>query len=305
MSYRFLVVCLNPTIQRTLIFNQFIPGQVNRAKLQWVHGSGKGVNTSRVLLQLGGQVTHLTQVGGITGDQFLEMVKTDGLTIEPLPITQGIRTCTTIIDESSGAVSELVEEGMPVDPHHEDLLFEVYGRLLHTHQAILINGSKAPGFSSDLFPRLVSLAKDHNREVFLDYRGSELLESIQLRPDWIKINLQEFISTWFPERETIMEGISDQLTSTELLTLLDIQKNFGIRFLITNGKQPALGLWDQTYRWFEIPKVKGINPIGSGDSVFAGLAWALSQGKDIPRALEFSLDCGRRNYQQVKPGSLF
>jgi 1-phosphofructokinase family hexose kinase len=305
MSVRFLVICLNPTIQRTLVFSNVIPGQVNRAKNQWVHGSGKGVNTTRVLHQLGASVTHLTQVGGCTGSQFTELVKSDGLSLVPLPITQGIRTCTTIIDESTGSVTELVEEGIPVDPNHQDIFFQIYIQLLTEHQVILLNGSKAPGFSQDIFPRLVMLAKEQNRQVFVDYRGTELLDTIQFRPNWIKINLQECIATWFPQRETLLEGSSVHLTQSEFELLMELHHSYNICFLITHGGQPALGIWDNQFRWFEIPQTKGVNPIGSGDSVFAGLAWAISQGKDVAEAIEFGLDCGRRNYLQVKPGSIF
>ena len=58
----FVTLCLNPTIQKTLCFDKISRGEVNRASKNFTDASGKGINVSRVLAQLGKQVLHVTQL---------------------------------------------------------------------------------------------------------------------------------------------------------------------------------------------------------------------------------------------------
>jgi len=49
----FLTICLNPTLQKTLCFSSVVPGTVNRTGVHRLDVSGKGINVTRVLTQLG------------------------------------------------------------------------------------------------------------------------------------------------------------------------------------------------------------------------------------------------------------
>ncbi|HAP56468.1 MAG TPA: carbohydrate kinase, partial [Sphaerochaeta sp.] len=59
-----LTVCLNPTFQNTLRFASFKIGEVNRASEHYLDASGKGMNTARIVSQLGEQSMLLTHLGG-------------------------------------------------------------------------------------------------------------------------------------------------------------------------------------------------------------------------------------------------
>ncbi len=60
----FLTVCLNPTLQKTIVLQKLLEDEVNRTNEHFLDASRKGINVSRVLTQLGAEVIHLTQVGG-------------------------------------------------------------------------------------------------------------------------------------------------------------------------------------------------------------------------------------------------
>jgi 1-phosphofructokinase/tagatose 6-phosphate kinase len=104
-----LSVSLNPTIQKTLVFPNFVSDTVNRAVQHRLDASGKGINVSRVLTQLGKNCTHLTQLGGQFRAIFLELCEQDGLTIEWVESQSPIRFCYTIINNEDKSVTELVE----------------------------------------------------------------------------------------------------------------------------------------------------------------------------------------------------
>jgi 1-phosphofructokinase/tagatose 6-phosphate kinase len=78
----FLAVCMNPTLQKTLVFSGLLPDSVNRTEEYRLDASGKGINVCRVLTQLGKEACHLTQLGGALRPLFLELCERDGLRVE-------------------------------------------------------------------------------------------------------------------------------------------------------------------------------------------------------------------------------
>ncbi|MCL2271118.1 MAG: PfkB family carbohydrate kinase, partial [Treponema sp.] len=126
----FLTVCLNPTLQKTLLFPSVVPGTVNRTGSHRLDVSGKGINVSRVLTQLGEKVTHLTQLGGVMRPLFLSLCKDDSLNAEWVESDSQIRFCYTLITEADGHVTELVEESEPVGAETGSRLLEKFDALL-------------------------------------------------------------------------------------------------------------------------------------------------------------------------------
>ena len=107
---RFLTVCMNPTLQKTLVFPSLVNDTVNRTANHRLDVSGKGINVSRVLTQLGKENCHLTQLGGILRPLFLDLSKQDGLKVEWVESSSPIRFCYTVLDRQEKSVTELVEE---------------------------------------------------------------------------------------------------------------------------------------------------------------------------------------------------
>ena len=68
----FLSVCLNPTLQKTLSFSSIVPGKVNRTGVHRLDVSGKGINVTRILTQLG-------KKAAIEAENAAELVYNSGL----------------------------------------------------------------------------------------------------------------------------------------------------------------------------------------------------------------------------------
>jgi len=85
----FLAVCLNPTLQKTLVFTAVRSGEVNRCLRSRLDASGKGVNVARVLVQLGQRCTHLTHAGGRFRSSFLALAEESGVTVRAVDNTFG------------------------------------------------------------------------------------------------------------------------------------------------------------------------------------------------------------------------
>jgi len=126
----FLTICLNPTLQKTLRFSSITPNAVNRTGVHRLDVSGKGINVTRVLVQLGKKAVHLTQLGGVMRPLFLSLCEQDGLSVEWVESGSQIRFCYTVLNETDGSVTELVEESEAVSAGTEKLLLEKFDSII-------------------------------------------------------------------------------------------------------------------------------------------------------------------------------
>jgi fructose-1-phosphate kinase PfkB-like protein len=169
---RFLTICLNPVLQKTLTLERLERGAVNRLSEHRFDASGKGINVTRVLSQLGEQVVHLTQLGGRLREQFLALAADDNLTVRWCDSGSEIRFCYTLLERQGATTTEVVEEAEPVAPGTEAALDTLFSELLREATWVTFSGSKAAGFAAQLFPRWVAAAKAAGKGVLLDIRGA-------------------------------------------------------------------------------------------------------------------------------------
>jgi fructose-1-phosphate kinase PfkB-like protein len=313
----FLTVCLNPTLQKTLRFSSIISGTVNRMGTHRLDVSGKGINVTRVLTQLGKKAVHLTQLGGVMRPLFLSLCEQDRLSVEWVESGSQIRFCYTLLTESDNGVTELVEESEPVGAGTEERLLEKFDSLLREAPLVIkylvVSGTKAAGFSDAVIPLMVRKAKEKGLKVILDLKGKDLIESLQYGPDIVKPNLFEFAGTFAPElvkdndfSASSADAAADADAAQDRIkyAALDIARKYGCRVILTNGSKRIAAVDGDGEKFFEtdIQAVKPVSTIGSGDAFTAGLAAALDDGADFRGAIAEGIRCGALNAGQDKPG---
>ncbi|MCK5201741.1 MAG: tagatose-6-phosphate kinase, partial [Spirochaetales bacterium] len=264
--------------------------------------SGKGVNVTRVLTQLGTKPVHLTQLG-YGSDYFLKLTNEDSLNLITAANTSPIRTCTTLINNKKNTVTEIVEESLPVDESTGILILDLYNKLLANTNNVIISGSKAQGFEDTIFPEMVHLAKKTGKTVILDYRVKDLINSIEYNPDIVKINFPEFVSTFFPDYTIGEHEENTELKKLVMDKMLELYRVSGIKTILTRGTMPVLFIDDNGIIQEEkVHKIKPVNTIGSGDAFTAGLAFKLNHGSGINEAVRFGIECGSKNAALLRPG---
>jgi 1-phosphofructokinase family hexose kinase len=307
-SGSFLCVCLNPTIQNTLVFRSLAKGEVNRTANHRVDASGKGVNVARVLKQTGREATYLAQLGGPTRDWFLSMCEADGLNVAWAESGQAIRVCTTVVDEADGSATELVEEALSVAEGTTERVLEVYAKELPSATAVIVSGTKAAGFSPDAIPSMVGSATSAGKKVVLDIKGADLAASLSFRPLVAKPNLEELLQTYAPAKAQALRAgeLDDDGALRDLVAGVGAEywSRFGTYLVVTRGAKSTL-YWDgAALREHQGRVVKALNPIGSGDSFTAGLTAVLVEGGDLAEAVAEGSRLGAINAEKLMPGSI-
>jgi 1-phosphofructokinase family hexose kinase len=292
----FLTVCLNPGLQKTLFFNSLNKGKVNRTEEYYLSASGKGINVSRTLKQLGQEVLHLTHAGGEFAGYLHEQTQKEKIIMITADSGSEIRICTTVIEKETQTTTEIVEESEPVDKKTESEIRRLFMENLDSAHTVIISGSKAPGYSNEIFPWMVKLAKENNRTVITDYRGRDLVNSLKYRPDIIKPNLDEL-------RNTI--NIMPEYKNKNIKSVIsEIAERYSTFPVITDGADEILYYKQGRTASFKPPEIRAVNTTGCGDSFTAGLALARFQGKSADDQVKEAVRCAALSAQTKLPGDI-
>jgi tagatose 6-phosphate kinase len=300
---RFLAVCLNPTLQKTLVFSSVRSQDVNRCLKSRLDASGKGVNVARVLVQLGQDCIHLTHAGGQFRRLFITLAQQSGVSLQAVDSHSEMRFCTTLIELESDTTTELVETSERITETTESRLRRAYLSLLKLHEIVVISGTKAAGYSENVIPDLVAAARKRGCKIVLDIHGADLHKCLPSRPDIVKPNFSEFTATFEPDL------IDSKPTDTAALARIEarmrqLSSEYGCAVVVTRGGRTTL-VSEAGDFWQQAPDLRRIvNPIGSGDAFAAGLASAIARGQSLREAVAEGNRCGLLNAQQLAPGNL-
>lgn len=297
----FLSVNLNPTFQRSIRLKCLKRGEVNRATELRFDIAGKGINTARVLCQLGARVVHLTHLGN-GRDLLLKICEKEGLNIVWADSESPIRTCITLLDDETGSTTEIIEPSQGVG---ESTVAEVRGlfmRELERADWVILSGSKAPGYPPELFAEFCISAEKKDAKIVVDYRGDELLASLETKIAVVKINLVEFVDTFLPNLSASENDDSNALDAVEE-KIRGLSSN-GPSYVITRGGQDVLYAANGFPGRIAPPPTRVLNTIGSGDAFCAGLTYALAKGFTLEESVREGARCGSLNAGLLKPGTL-
>ncbi|MEI6085793.1 MAG: PfkB family carbohydrate kinase [Verrucomicrobiota bacterium] len=283
MKKHTLCIGMTPAVQELREFKKLELGEVNRSPAIHRSVAGKGPNVARVLRQIGGKPLLL----GFVGSDFITTnLRREGVVEKLIRTKQPTRVCTTLMDHATGAITELVEEaGMPSASAWRQF-FATFRRSLPQARFVVIAGALMPGASPEIYRKIAR----GGVPVIIDSQREPLLGVLEYRPFIVKLNVHELENT---------------LGKVEIIA--------GARELIRRGAQNvvvtdgARGAWLVTGNavWhYRPPRIKPVNPIGSGDAMTAGICRALERGADLPDAVRYGIGCGTANALTLIAGTV-
>lgn len=316
-------ICLSPGLQRSATIEALVPGEVNRLTSVAVDAAGKGVNVCRVLQRLGIEACCLAQ-GGSNADELLSLAGREGLDLRLIPSSGRLRTCTSVVETSvvgGPRVTELVEPSSPVDESCVKGMSEMVSALLPGATAMVIAGSRAPGYPDGYAARLTGMARAAAVPVFLDLQGPDLRDAIAARPAAVKINLSEFAATFLGEHFSGGEHrgvLAQPIVSADIMNAVaEVSRQRATAFVLTRGANSILLARDGAVRVRSVRPLAAeqtVNPVGSGDAFLAGLlaqlladgvrAWDCLSLADLEKAIDFAVACAQSAARTLRPGCL-
>ncbi len=299
-----LVVCLNPTFQKTYMFKSFILSQVNREIYHREDASGKGINVARVLTQKHISNSILTHLHFEDESKMLSLLNRDNINIKyVLDNKSRVRTCSTILTKNK-ETTELVEESSGVDNTTDSKIRELFNKEIKNCEYLIITGTRSPNYSDNIYSDFVKIARDRDVKVLLDVSKSELIRCVESKPNIIKPNLSEFMKTFY--NEDILENSESSDCKDKVISKIkELYNNYNIVSIISRGINP-IWVYDET-GFYEVEVLKSdkcINTIGCGDTLSASLVANLIKGKNIKASLTNAIYDAKLNAESEIPGSL-
>lgn len=290
-----VTVTMNPSIDISYPLETLKINTVNRTNQVTKTAGGKGLNVTRVIHDLDGDVLATGILGGFHGAYISEELKKVGIKQDFASIKEESRDSIAILHE--GNQTEILESGPTVTEEEQNTFVEKFKELIKKANIVTISGSLAKGLPQDFYSTLVRAAQNEGAKVLVDTSGENLRQVItgQEKPYLIKPNLEEL--------EALLEKNFSLNRSEEFQKALSQPLFDGIEWLLISlGKAGAIAKHKDIFYHVTIPSINVVNPVGSGDATIAGFAYGLSQGMKTVDLLKLCMATGMANAQEKMTG---
>jgi len=276
-------VTLNPAVDRELTVPQIAFDRVLRATGWQVDYGGKGFNVSRMLLALGAESVALAFAGGKSGQLLHDGLRDLGIGVDFVWVEGETRTNVSIVTEEHDHYVKVNEPGPTVGAAAQAALLQRLRDLAREGDWWVLGGSLPPGVAPDFYTQMVQIVQSAGARAVLDSSGEALHAGCTARPYLIKPNDVELGQLTGMRTETT----ADIVTAAEALAEMELR-----RAIISMGKAGALVVEDGQSRLLSPPRIVERNPIGAGDSLVAGVVYALDGGQGLWEAARWGVACG-------------
>jgi 6-phosphofructokinase 2 len=284
-------ITLNPALDRTLWVQEIQPDESNRIEREQRYAGGKGIDISKVMKTLGVSNKALGFVGGFAGEELEGRLLNEGIICDFIRISGETRTNIIVNDMSTGMQTVFSASGPEIKPYE---LMQMIHKVekLEKPDIVTISGSLPPGVHSEIYRKIIEIAKNKEAKVILDTDGDALKVGIQGLPDIIKPNIHE------------LSRLVDMRLRTvdEIIRAAQSVHKQGVRIVLVSMGAKGILLFSRKERYLASPpKVRVKNTIGAGDSAVAGFVYGLAMGKSLKKALIYAVAAGTAT--TLRPGT--
>ena len=274
-----LTVTLNAAIDKRYVVENYQVGEVNRVKECAYVAGGKGLNVSKTAAIAGAEVLATGFVGGHAGAYITEAVEKQGVATDFIQVKGESRSCINIYDTVNKTQTEFLEPGVVVSEEEQRAFYLKFDQLLAKCDVVAMSGSVPKGIGTDMYPKLVAMAKAAGKKIIVDTSGALLEEAVKAKPNMVKPNIDEI---------RLLTG-KQILGREELIEAgIELQKSGIERVVISLGADGSLMFVDEGVYQAVVPKIDAVNTVGCGDCMTAGFAISFEQGMTPQEALRFA-----------------
>lgn len=287
-------VTLNASIDKAYHMRDAIKGgTVMRVEKCRNTAGGKGLNVARVATLCGASVKATGMVGGYNGSYLESLLDEDGISHEFGRMAGETRSCINVLDPTFHS-TEFLEPGPEVSTEEIERFLRLFQRIAHECDVVTISGSAPTGVATDVYARMVSMARRAGKRVILDTSGALLWEGMRANPTMIKPNAEEIAALY----QTTLA------TRDEVAGCARRIRDMGIPFVVISlGGDGALLACEEGIFHGVSPKVEVVNTVGCGDSMVAAFAVAFERGMSAADALRYAVSVATANALMPSTGS--
>jgi 1-phosphofructokinase family hexose kinase len=284
----------NPALDRTLTVPEIVFDTMVRAIDSRLDLDGKGVNVAKALRSLGAETLIMGFAGGAAGELLERGLGAAGFTTDFTRVAGETRTNTIIVDAAAQRYVKANEPGPTLRPDDLAAMAAQVAARAAPGDTWILSGSLPPGTPADFYAQLVGLIRARGARALLDTDGAPLRLGCAAGPDLVKPNADE----------------AQELTGRPI-TGDDSARHAAAAFLDLGAELVALSLGADglllasrtAVMRARPPQVRALNPVGAGDALLAGVAWALERGLELDELARWGVASGTAAAMRAGTGS--
>ncbi len=274
---------LNPTLDRTLVFEELVVGELNRAYESRLDLSGKGVNVSMALREWG----HESVIMGFAAGRFGKILETglgeEGFECAFVHVSGETRSNVTVIDASRNQTTKLNEPGPTVTKDDLRALEEQLWARLQPNDICFLSGSLPPGAPSETYAQLIKGIRARDAIAVLDTSGEPLAVGCRARPNWAKPNAVE-------AKELVDTALD---TDKEIHRTLSEIRSMGPELVLMSLDSRGAAIITKQGTWFgHAPHIQEVSAVGAGDCLLTGAFCSWLRGEPAQEVLRWGVASG-------------
>jgi 6-phosphofructokinase 2 len=277
---------MNPAIDASCAVESVFPDHKLRCSGVCYEPGGGGVNVSRAIRNLGGDSTVLYQAGGPSGEMFGVLLDREGLKHEAVPIENWTRENFTVTEAASGQQYRFILPGPSVSPEEWNRSLERIDGTGELPEFVVASGSLPPGVPADFYARLAKRVDAKGSRFVLDTSGAALAAALRgegkvylVKPSMRE--LREFAGREL-SHESEQEQAAIQMVKSGQAEIVVVSLGAAGAFFASAGGCERI----------RAPSVPVKTKVGAGDSMVAGIVFALARDMSLRDAVRFGIACG-------------
>jgi 6-phosphofructokinase 2 len=277
-----LTITFSPCVDKSFSIPELIPEKKLRTSIPKTEPGGGGINVARVLARLGTNAIALYPSGGYTGQALDELIAKEHIPAIPVKTRNETRENVIVLETSTNKQFRFT---MPATSLSEKEIERLLESIEHVKKLdfIVVSGSLPAGIAPNIFSRIAIVGKKKAKLV-VDTSGEGLKYAVDQGVYLIKPNISELAylagKEYLHTNEIVHHAKS--IIKTKNCEIIVVSLNAAGAVLVTKNATVAV----------TPPAVKVRSTVGAGDSMVAGMVFALSRGDDIETASQFGVACG-------------
>ena len=277
-----LTITFSPCVDKSFSIPELIPEKKLRTSIPKTEPGGGGINVARVLARLGTNAIALYPSGGYTGQALDELIAKEHIPAIPVKTRNETRENVIVLETSTNKQFRFT---MPATSLSEKEIERLLESIEHVKKLdfIVVSGSLPAGIAPNIFSRIAIVGKKKAKLV-VDTSGEGLKYAVDQGVYLIKPNISELAylagKEYLHTNDIVHHAKS--IIKTKNCEIIVVSLNAAGAVLITKNATVAV----------TPPAVKVKSTVGAGDSMVAGMVFALSRGDDIETASQYGVACG-------------
>ncbi len=287
-----VTLTLNPAIDKSSTVDAIIRDKKLRCTLPVYEPGGGGINVSRALKNLNEQSLAIYLAGGPSGEKLKRLLTKEEILQSVIPIENETRENFIVVDDH-GQQFRFGMPGEEIFPNEVQNILSAVKNLPPDVEYFVASGSIQKGVPIDIYAQIAKICKSKGIRVILDCDGEALEAALEEGIFFIKPNLNELAKLVGKEEVDVsdQEQMAKDLIATKKTEII----------AVSMGPQGAMLAAKNLIEYAIPPSVKTVSTVGAGDSMVAGITYALSRRMDMMDVLKFGVACGSAS--TINPGT--